>query len=126
MKTFFALSLVGLILAAGQASAACINIRNTYTGSVPANSSVIAEGPFTMTTANGCAQANISSTISAVGAGSPPALFIDRLVGSSWTQVGGGTGTTASYLGPVGTYRIRHVNNTVAVKVYSGTTSYGR
>jgi hypothetical protein len=126
MKTVLALSLVGLILAAGQVSAACTNILNTYSGTIPANSFVIAQGPLTITNANGCRQANISSTITAVGAGIPPTLYIDRLTGSTWTKVAGDTGNTASALGQLGTYRIRHVNNLSVVRQYSGTTRYGR
>ncbi|MVV48745.1 hypothetical protein EJA72_10890 [Pseudomonas sp. PB120] len=126
MKTFFALSLTSLILATGEASAACTNITNTYSGTVPANSYVIAQGPFTVTGANGCRQANISSTIAPIGAGAPPKLFIDRLTGSAWTEVSGGTGRTASALGQLGTYRVRHVNNLNVSRQYSGTTRYGK
>lgn len=126
MKTLLALSFTSLILAAGEASAACTNISNTYNGTVPANSFVIAQGPFTITSANGCRQANISSTIAPVGAGTPPGLFIDRLTGSTWTEVTGGTGRTASALGRLGTYRVRHVNNLNVARQYSGTTRYSR
>jgi hypothetical protein len=83
MKILTAFSLAGMLLAINHASAACTNIRDTYSGTVPANSFVIAQGPFNITSANGCRQANIQSTISAVGAGSPPKLFIDKLTGST-------------------------------------------
>lgn len=125
MRILIAFSLAGLILVS-QASVACTSIRDTYSGTVPANSDVIAQGPFTITGANGCRQANISSTITAVGAGSPPDLYIDRLTGSTWTKVAGGTGNTASVLGPLGTYRIRHSNTLTVDRQYSGTTRYGR
>ncbi|MNG00445.1 hypothetical protein D3C81_1521980 [compost metagenome] len=126
MKTLFALSLASLILASTQASAACTSILNTYNGSVPANTDVIAQGPFTINSTNNCLQANISSTITAVGSGSPPNLYIDRLIGSTWTQVAGGTGNTASVLGPLGTYRVRHANKLNVERQYSGTTRYAR
>jgi hypothetical protein len=126
MKKLFALSLASLILASTQASAACTSILNTYNGSVPANTDVIAQGPFTINSTNGCLQANISSTITAVGSGSPPNLYIDRLIGSTWTQVAGGTGNTASVLGPLGTYRVRHANKLNVERQYSGTTRYAR
>jgi len=126
MKTLFSLSLASLILASTQASAACISILNTYNGSAPANTDVIAEGPFTINATNGCQQANISSTITAVGAGSPPKLYIDRLTGTTWTEVAGGSGNTASVLGPLGTYRIRHSNKLNVDRQYSGTTRYAR
>lgn len=126
MKILFSLSLASLILASTQASAACISILNTYNGSVPANSFVIAQGPFTITNANGCRQANISATITASGAGSAPKLYIDRQTGSTWTQVAGGRGNTASVLGPLGTYRVRHENTLNTQRQYSGTTRYAR
>lgn len=125
MKVLIAFSFAGLILAS-QASAACTSIRNTYNGTVSASSDVIAQGPFTITGANGCRQANISSTITAVGPGSPPDLYIERLTGSTWRTVAGGTGNTASVLGPLGTYRIRHSNTLTVDRQYSGTTRYNR
>ena len=68
MKTLFSLSLASLILASTQASAVCISIFNTCNDSVTADTDVIAEGPFTINAKNGCQQANISPTITAVGA----------------------------------------------------------
>lgn len=126
MKRLILLPLIGLLLIAGQASAACTNIRDSYSGVVPANSSVIVKGPFTITGVNGCRQANISSTIKASGAGSAPDLYIDRLIGLTWTQVAGGTGANASTLSPLGTYRVRHVNRLSVARGYSGTTAYSR
>lgn len=126
MKTLLALPLAALILLSGQATAACTYIQNTYSGIVPANSYVIVQGPFTITGANGCRQANITSTISALGSGSHPDLVIEKQDGSNWKRVGGGIGSTASTLGPLGTYRIRHINNHNVAKGYSGTTRYGR
>jgi hypothetical protein len=104
----------------------CIYIQNTYSGIVPANTTVIAQGSFTITSANGCRQANISSTIAGLGAGSPPSLFIDRLDGSTWTEVDGGNRQSVSALGQLGTYRVRHENNHDVARGYSGTTRYGR
>lgn len=125
MKAFITFSLAGLILAS-QTSTACTNIRDTYSGTVPANSFIIAQGPFDITAANGCRQANISSTISPSGPGAPPKLYIDRLTGSTWTEVAGGSGNNASVLGVLGTYRVRHVNTLSVDRHYSGTTSYSR
>ncbi|MNO65434.1 hypothetical protein D3C76_561920 [compost metagenome] len=126
MKTLLALPFAALIFATGQASAACIYIQNTYSGIVPANSYVVVQGPFTITGANGCRQANISSTITASGVGSPPHLVIEKLDGSIWKHIDGGNRSTASALGALGTYRVRHVNDHNVAKGYSGTTRYGR
>jgi hypothetical protein len=125
MKALISLSLASLTLATTQAFA-CTSILNTYSGTVPANTHIIAQGPFTINGANGCRQANISSTITAAGAGSPPSLYIDRLTGSTWAEVAGGTGNTASVLGPLGTYRVRHANDLSVDRQYSGTTRYAR
>ncbi|MNL03823.1 hypothetical protein D3C87_1243710 [compost metagenome] len=126
MKTLLALPFAALMFASSHASAACVYIQNTYSGIVPANSDVIVQGPFTITGANGCRQANITSTITALGAGSPPNLVIEKLDGSTWSHVDGGNRSTASTLGPLGTYRVRHVNNHHVARGYSGTTRYGR
>lgn len=126
MNTFTALSFAGLILAAGQVSAACTYIQNTYSGTVPANSEMTVQGPFTITGANGCRQANISSTITGLGSGFPPHLFIDRLDGSSWVNVDGGNRQNVSALGQLGIYRVRLKNEHNVGKGYSGTTRYGR
>ncbi|MGJ7516101.1 hypothetical protein ACSFE6_17450 [Pseudomonas baetica] len=126
MKTLLALPFAALMLVSGQASAACTYIKNTYTGTVPANADIVVQGPFTITGANGCRQANISSTISALGSGSPPNLVIERLDGSIWKHIDGGNRSSASALGPLGTYRVRHVNNHNVPRGYSGTTRYGR
>jgi hypothetical protein len=126
MKTLLALPFAALILASGQASAACTYIQNTYSGIVPANSKIVVQGPFTITGANGCRQANISSTIAALGSGSPPTLVIEKLEGSTWKHVDGGNRNSASALGPLGTYRVRHVNDHNEARGYSGTTRYGR
>jgi hypothetical protein len=126
MKIFLTFSLAGLILAAGQASAACIYIQNSYSGTVPANTEITVQGPFTITSANGCQQANISSTITGLGSGSPPQLFIDRLDGSNWTKVDGGNRQNVSALGRLGTYRVRLKNEHNVAKGYSGITRYGR
>ena len=126
MKTFFALPFAGLLLFAGEASALCTYLQDTYSGIVPANSYVVALGPFTITSANGCQSANITTTITALDAGNPPKLFIDRLEGSTWKQVDGGSRSRVTALGPTGTYRVRHVNEYDTARGYSGTTRYGR
>jgi len=126
MKTLLALPLAALILMSGQATAACTYIQNTYSGIVPANSEVIVQGPFTITGSNGCRQANITSTITGLGRGSPPNLVIEKLDGSIWRYADGGNRSNASVLGSLGTYRVRHINNENVPKGYSGTTRYGR
>ncbi|WP_139340926.1 hypothetical protein [Pseudomonas sp. KK4] len=126
MKTLLALPLAALILVSGQATAACTYIQNTYSGIVPANSEVIVQGPFTITGSNGCRQANITSTITGLGRGSPPNLVIEKLDGSIWRYADGGNRSNASVLGSLGTYRVRHINNENVPKGYSGTTRYGR
>ncbi len=126
MKTLLALPLAALILSTDQASAACIYIQNTYSGVISANSEIIVQGPFTITGANGCSKANITSSIRALGAGSPPSLHLDKLTGSNWTQIDGGNKNNVSTLGEFGSYRIRLKNDHDVIKGYSGTTRYGR
>ncbi|MBZ9784503.1 hypothetical protein K9857_23470 [Pseudomonas sp. REP124] len=127
MKKLLALPFAAaLILATGPASAACTYIQNTYTGIVPAKSSVIVQGPFSITGANRCQKANITSTISASGTGSPPRIVIEKQGGGTWNQVASNNGSSASVLGPFGTYRVLHVNDHDVPRSYSGTTRYGR
>jgi len=126
MKILLAIPFAALIFATDQASAACTYIQNTYSGIVPANSYIVVQGPFTITGANGCRQANISSTIAALGSGAPPSLVIEKLEGTIWKYVDGGNRNSASALGSLGTYRVRHVNNHDVPRGYSGTTRYGR
>ncbi|KAB0481606.1 hypothetical protein [Pseudomonas reinekei] len=126
MKTLLALAFAALMFTTGHASAACVYIQNTYSGIVPANSFVVVQGPFTITGANGCRQANITSTITGLGLGSPPSLVIEKLDGSVWKHIDGGNRSTASTLGALGTYRVRHVNDHNVARGYSGTTRYGR
>ncbi|MCI3944732.1 hypothetical protein BW686_14970 [Pseudomonas syringae] len=129
MKRILILPFVAMSLFSLQASAVCLNIKNTYSGTIAANSEIVAYGPFQITSASGCSSANISSTAAALGTGSAPALYIDKQSGSGWVQVAQSTLTgKASYLefGGFGTYRIRHVNTTSAVRAYSGTTAYSR
>ncbi|MNR25509.1 hypothetical protein D3C85_1426640 [compost metagenome] len=122
MKILLALPFAALMIASGQVSAACVYIQNTYSGIVPANSEVIVQGPFTITGANGCRQANIT----ALGVSNPPSQFIDRLNGSIWTKVDGGNRSNVSTLGELGSYRVRLKNDHNVARGYSGTTRYGR
>lgn len=118
---FFAFTAVSL-----QTSAACMKITNNYSGSMAPNSQAIVYGPFTITHANGCSNANIAASVSATGVGSAPKIYIDSQQGSTWQQVAGDTGNNVSYLGPIGTYRIRQTNTETVSKSYSGSTGYGR
>ncbi|PYY72001.1 hypothetical protein CRX42_03205 [Pseudomonas jessenii] len=126
MKTLLALPFAALIIASEQVSAACVYIQNTYSGILPADSEIIVQGPFTITGANGCQKANITSTITALGVGTPPSQFIDRLDGSTWTEVDGGNRSNVSTLGELGSYRVRLKNDQNVARGYSGTTRYGR
>jgi hypothetical protein len=126
MKSLIALPLAVLMFVSFQASALCLNIADSYTGIMQPNDEITVYGPFKITGANGCSAANIDATVSAGGAGSAPAIFIEREVGSSWSRVSFSIGTNASYVGPFGTYRVRLKNETSASKSYSGTVRYGR
>lgn len=122
IKRLFLLPLMALLFLSFQASA-CLIIKDSYSGTMPASSTAIVYGPFTIGAT--CPSANIASTVTALGLGSAPQLFIDNLVGASWIQVAGGTGSAASYLGAPGAYRVRQINNKTVSQVYTGTTSYG-
>jgi hypothetical protein len=126
MKSLIAFPLAVLMFVSFQASALCLNIADSYTGIMQPNDEITVYGPFKITGANGCSAANIDATVSAGGAGSAPAIFIEREVGSSWSRVSFSIGTNASYVGPFGTYRVRLKNETSASKSYSGTVRYGR
>ncbi|WP_296261554.1 MULTISPECIES: hypothetical protein [unclassified Pseudomonas] len=126
MKRLLAISFVSLAALSFQASALCLKITNSYSGTMAANSKIVAYGPFTITSVNGCSQANITASVSAVGVGPTPKLYIERQQGASWIPVAGNTGNNASYLGPLGTYRVRQENRETVSTTYSGSTGYGR
>lgn len=126
MRRLLAVSFLSLAALSFQASAICLKITNSYSGTMTPSSTTIAYGPFTITNSNGCSQANITASVSATGVGVAPNLYIDKQQGSSWVQVAGDTGNNASYLGPLGTYRVRQVNTEAISKTYSGSTGYGR
>lgn len=126
MKRLILLPVIGLLFVAGQVNAACINIRDTYSGIAPANTAFVAYGPVTVTRASDCRNANISSTITALGTGASPDLRIERLIGTTWTVVAENTGRNASYIGPLGTYRVIHDNTSSVDQGYSGTTRFSR
>ncbi|TDV63303.1 hypothetical protein [Pseudomonas sp. LP_7_YM] len=126
MKRLLAVSIISLAALSFEACALCLNITSRYSGTMAANSEIVAYGPFTINDANGCPNANITASVSAVGGGRSPKLYIERQLGSSWVQVAGDTGNNASYLGPLGTYRVRQENTEAMPVTYSGSTGYGR
>lgn len=126
MKSLIAIPLLVLMFASAQVSAACLYITDSYGGVLQASASEQAYGPFSMTAANGCIGATIDVTLSIGGGGKGALMSIQRLIGSSWQQVGGNYGTRASFSGPHGTYRLVLVNPDDFVKPYSGTLNYGR
>lgn len=126
MKSLIALPFVALMLMSSQASALCLYITDSYSGIVSGKMEDTAYGPFTITSANGCSNANIDARISALGVGRAPEVYIERQVGGSWKRETFGIGSNASYNGPLGTYRVRVNNDDDVPKAYSGTTRYGR
>jgi hypothetical protein len=73
----------GLVALVSNASAACLNITHSYSGSIPSINEVVGYGPFTVDDKNGCTSANIVSEAKPLGAGAPPRFSIQRLVGAS-------------------------------------------
>lgn len=126
MKRLIAIPVLLLMFASAQVSAACLYITDSYGGVLPASASEQAYGPFSMTFANGCIGATIDVTLSISGGGKGALMSIQRLIGSSWQQVGGNFGTRASFSGPHGTYRLVLVNPDDFAKPYTGTLNYGR
>lgn len=126
MKSLFAIPLLALALMSFQANALCLYITNSFTGIVPGATTQTAYGPFTVTSASGCSNANIDTRVSALGVGRAPDTFIEREVSGTWSQVTFNIGGNASYNGPLGTYRVRVKNGDELPKAYSGTTRYGR
>lgn len=126
MKSIFAVPFLALALSSFQASAVCLYITDSYSGIVSGGVEQTAYGPFTVTSANGCSNANIDARVSVLGVGRAPETFIERQVGGSWNRVTFGIGANASYNGPLGTYRVRVRNGEELPKAYSGTTRYGR
>lgn len=126
MKRLIAIPVMMLIFACAQVSAACLYITDSYGGVLQANASEQAYAPFSMTAANGCVGATIDVTLNVSGGGKGALMSIQRLIGSSWQQVGGNYGTRASYSGAHGTYRLVLVNPDDFAKPYAGTLKYGR
>lgn len=126
MKSLFAIPLLALALMSFQANALCLYITDSFTGIVPGDSEQTAHGPFTVTSSGGCSHANIETRISALGVGRAPELYIERLVSGSWKRETFGISNSASYNGPLGSYRVRVKNNEPLPKAYSGTARYGR
>ena len=126
MKSLIALPFAVLMVVSSQVFAACLYITDSYTNIVPGGAEQTAYGPFTITSANGCSNANVEARISALGVGRAPEVYIEREIGASWTRETFGIGSNATYNGPLGTYRVRVKNNEELPKAYSGTARYGR
>lgn len=126
MKNFIALPFAALMLVSVQASALCLNISESFSGTVEPDDEITVQGPFTITGSNGCSSANIEAMIS-TGVGRTPQISIEREVGSSWTKVAANPlSPRVSWLGSLGTYRVRVHNPDAVSKAFSGTVRYGR
>ncbi|WP_235387839.1 hypothetical protein, partial [Pseudomonas fluorescens] len=108
-----------------QVSALCLYISDSYSGLLQPGVETAVYGPFTITSANGCAGAAIDVSAS-TGGGRAPQLLIQKQVGVSWQSVATSFGSSASYSGSFGTYRVAMFNSDPDVKSYSGTAKYGR
>lgn len=131
MKSFFAVPFLALALALAfvsfQAQAVCLYITDNYSGIIQPESEAIALGPFTITGANGCSNANIDAMVSAAGGGRAPQIYIQQQVGGSWRTVASNPlSAYASWLGPLGTYRVMLDNREAVSKSYWGTVRFGR
>ncbi|WP_139113396.1 hypothetical protein [Pseudomonas sp. 34 E 7] len=127
MNRFVALPFAALMLASVQASALCLNISESFSGTIEPGEHGVANGPFQITGANGCSNANIDAMVSAGGAGRVPQIYIDQQIGNSWKVVAGNPlSASASWLGALGTYRVRLHNPDEVPKSYAGTVRYGR
>lgn len=126
MKSFFVLPFLALVLTSFQANALCLYNTESYSGTVSPKSEITANGPFTITSAGGCAGASIDASISSTGAGRAPEIYIEREAAGTWRRETFNLGSNASYSGPHGTYRVRLNNQDAVPKSYSGTVRYGR
>jgi hypothetical protein len=127
MKSFFAVPFLALAFVSFQAQAVCLYITDNYSGIIQPESEAIALGPFTITGANGCSNANIDAMVSAAGGGRAPQIYIQQQVGGSWRTVASNPlSAYASWLGPLGTYRVMLDNREAVSKSYWGTVRFGR
>ena len=127
MKNFIALPFAALMLVSVQASALCLNVSESFGGIVEPKEEITVKGPFTITGSNGCSSANIEAMISVGGVGRVPQISIEQEVGSSWRTVAANPlSPRASWLGPLGTYRVRVYNPHEQSKAYSGSVRSGR
>lgn len=126
MKSLIAVPFAMLMVMSSQVSAACLYITDSFSGIVSGKQVDTAHGPFKITSANGCSNANIDVRVSALGVGRGPEVYIERQVGGSWKRETFGIGSNATYNGPLGTYRVQVNNDEELPKAYSGTNRYGR
>ena len=125
MKGLIALPCLALMLLSAQVSALCLYISDSYSGLLPPGVETTVYGPFIITSANGCAGATIDASAS-TGGGRAPQLIIQKQLGASWQSVATSFGSSASYSGSFGTYRVAMFNSDPDVKSYSGIAKYGR
>lgn len=127
MKSIFCTCFLVLMLLSAPVSALCLSITDSYNGIIQPDSQATALGPFTITGANGCANANIDAMVSAAGGGRAPQVYIQQQVGGSWKTVAGNPlSANVSWLGPLGTYRVMLDNREAVSKSYWGTVRFGR
>ncbi|WP_339466095.1 hypothetical protein [Pseudomonas lurida] len=127
MKSLFALPFLVLTLLSASVSAVCLNITDSYSGIIQPDSEAIALGPFTIAGTNGCSNANIDAMVSAAGSGRAPHIYIQQHVGGAWKTVAHNPlSAYASWLGPLGTYRVMLDNREPVSKSYWGTVRFGR
>lgn len=127
MKSLFAQPFLVLLLMSAPVSALCLNITDSYSGIIQPDSEAVALGPFTITANNGCANANIDAMVSVAGGGRAPQIYIQQQVGGAWKTVAGNPlSAYASWLGPLGTYRVMLDNREAVSKSYWGTVRFGR
>lgn len=127
IKSLFALPCLVLMLMSAQASALCLTLTDSYSGIIEPRSEAPAFGPFTISSANGCSNANIDAMVSAADGGRAPQIYIQHQVGGSWkTVVSNPLSAYASWRGPLGTYRVMLNNPEAVSKAYWGTVRFGR
>lgn len=126
MKGLIALPVAVLMGVSFQASALCLNVSESFSGVIAPGIEETAHGPFTITSSNGCSGANIDALVSPGGAGRAPMISIERESGGGWSKVATSIGSSVSYVGSYGTYRVRLENTVAASKAYSGNVRYGR
>ena len=125
MNKLLIITLLSLMLGT-QAQAICLRTTTPYSGIVPANSQIVAYGPFSAIKDASCLSIAIESRVEATSGRYTPALTLEVLNGSNWQRVLNSTsGNITTTIDP-GTYRIIHINNSAASVAYTGSTALKR